>query len=571
VSIHSLKEKVENKSIVEWKVKVFFLNMACYRIAWDKLLVSALIYVALLTINCVTSSEPFHAQVSQSGVQTRDQARKSIDKSDQQQAFKSPHLMVITNKISSTAKGISAVTDEFFIRKSLRFDLIICGEATSHLKDLTDEVMSKISEKTSIKLYRMPHITNCISRKIDKSVVFFTKNEELLRRFNTYHHRNPRETMKIQMDHKIVFYIEDNFSGLSDLFSSMHTKFELSKLPVGIFEFLLFNEHDELKLKAVSYFTEGKCDRPNVIQLNSMNKESGKWSEKLVSFDHFNDMHGCLVAFQNDVGPTFYAAEFKHLMKNATKTLEDVAVVKQIIVRGNLTYRGIFFDIAKTIAKEANFTTYHQFAIATHADQAYKDTFVPQNGKALYTSLIMENILFANHFHDSNYLTHHAIAPYTSIDFYYLVTPNDFYTNYEKLCFPFEKYAWICFGVMFGLTFGAIVAVDKVQRRIQSAIFGLGIDSPVYNAVSIFFGISQTKLPDENFARILLTMFLFLCLIFRTCYQSKMFEFMTTDMRKPLPETIDDLVCMNYTVVFEGDFYNTNRDIHLKIVNNRPR
>jgi hypothetical protein len=32
-------------------------------------------------------------------------------------------------------------------------------------------------------------------------------------------------------------------------------------------------------------------------------------------------------------------------------------------------------------------------------------------------------------------------APYNNLDIYYLITPNEFYTNYEKLFFPFEKYA----------------------------------------------------------------------------------------------------------------------------------
>jgi hypothetical protein len=38
-----------------------------------------------------------------------------------------------------------------------------------------------------------------------------------------------------------------------------------------------------------------------------------------------------------------------------------------------------------------------------------------------------------------------------------------------------------------------------------------------------------------------------------------MFEFMTSDMRKPLPEKFEDLIRWNYTtVVFKGDyeFYN---------------
>jgi hypothetical protein len=73
-----------------------------------------------------------------------------------------------------------------------------------------------------------------------------------------------------------------------------------------------------------------------------------------------------------------------------------------------------------------------------------------------------------------------------------------------------------------------------------------------YNALGIFFGIGQTRLPRKFFSRILLLLFVWFCLIFRTCYQSKIFEFMTSDMRKPLPESIEDLIKWNYIVLVKN-------------------
>jgi hypothetical protein len=77
--------------------------------------------------------------------------------------------------------------------------------------------------------------------------------------------------------------------------------------------------------------------------------------------------------------------------------------------------------------------------------------------------------------------------------------------------------------------------------------------NPAYNALGIFFGISQLRLPRESFSRFVLLLYIWFCLIFRTCYQSMMFEFMTSDMRKPMPESIDDLRKMNYTIVVDRD------------------
>jgi len=71
---------------------------------------------------------------------------------------------------------------------------------------------------------------------------------------------------------------------------------------------------------------------------------------------------------------------------------------------------------------------------------------------------------------------------------------------------------------------------------------------PAYNALGIFFGISQTRTPKGLFGRGILILFIWFCLIIRTCYQSMLFELMTGDMRKPLPETIHQAIDEGYQV-----------------------
>jgi hypothetical protein len=96
-----------------------------------------------------------------------------------------------------------------------------------------------------------------------------------------------------------------------------------------------------------------------------------------------------------------------------------------------------------------------------------------------------------------------------------------------------------------------------------------GINDPAFNAVGIFFGIGQTQLPRKNFSRIILMLFIWFCLIFRTCWQSMMFEFMTTDMRKPLPETIEDLRAMDYTIVLINSAYGEYNYFNNEIMRGR--
>jgi hypothetical protein len=48
-----------------------------------------------------------------------------------------------------------------------------------------------------------------------------------------------------------------------------------------------------------------------------------------------------------------------------------------------------------------------------------------------------------------------------------------------------------------------------------------------------------------------------------------MFEFMTTDMRKPLPQTIEDLIKWNYTILLiNKSHYKSYND---EIINGRER
>ncbi|KAL7025095.1 hypothetical protein ACKWTF_013339 [Chironomus riparius] len=78
--------------------------------------------------------------------------------------------------------------------------------------------------------------------------------------------------------------------------------------------------------------------------------------------------------------------------------------------------------------------------------------------------------------------------------------------------------------------------------------------------MSTFYGISLNVLPKANFPRILLIVFIAFCLIIRTCYQSKLYEFMTTLMRRPPPKSLNDLIERNYTI-FTSENYLTYKEM----------
>jgi hypothetical protein len=127
------------------------------------------------------------------------------------------------------------------------------------------------------------------------------------------------------------------------------------------------------------------------------------------------------------------------------------------------------------------------------------------------------------------------------------MTPSEKYSPYEKFFLPFDLPTWILLFFTFIMTFGSIFMINHLSKSVQNLIYGQNIETPIWNVISIFFGISQTKLPNKNFSRFILIIFIYFCLIFRTCFQSKFFEFMTSEPRLPPPKNIEELIERNYT------------------------
>ena len=145
-------------------------------------------------------------------------------------------------------------------------------------------------------------------------------------------------------------------------------------------------------------------------------------------------------------------------------------------------------------------------------------------------------------------------------------TPAEKYTPYEMFFLPFDLETWIFLAATFLSTFLTIVTVNRLSKSAQNLVYGTKVETPIWNVVSIFFGISQTKLPNKNFPRFILIMFIYFCLIFRTCFQSKFFEFMTSEPRQPPPKILEDVFERNYKIVATAGFndYSSNFDWLLK-------
>ena len=120
---------------------------------------------------------------------------------------------------------------------------------------------------------------------------------------------------------------------------------------------------------------------------------------------------------------------------------------------------------------------------------------------------------------------------------------------------PFDTETWVGLLAIFISGIGTISIVSQFPARIKDLVFGKNIGIPSLNFFLAFFGEAQKRTPDGTFARLIWIFFIFYCLVIRTCYQGKLFEFTTTAVRNPEHATLDDLRNENFTLyILKGKY-----------------
>jgi hypothetical protein len=292
--------------------------------------------------------------------------------------------------------------------------------------------------------------------------------------------------------------------------------------------YFITNENDTVTLSTVEWFGPFNCHRPWLHKLNTFFKKTQKWSSKLVNYDKFLNYYNCELVMML---PTPFPDNFIHHMSGYA------------IVNNFNTYfevRGISPVIFEIGAAHHNYRPAYQpvtmgpYWLHNLDDQVAEAVPINDTSKKanVYYEISYSNII------DKRLQISKVLM---NLDVYIFVTPGDKYTPYEKFILPFDLQTWILLFVTFLITFLTIMIINRLSKTTQTIVYGDNVATPIWNVIRIFFGIAQTKLPSKKFSRFILMMFIFFCLIFRTCFQSKFFEFMTSEPRHPAPRTIDEL------------------------------
>lgn len=113
------------------------------------------------------------------------------------------------------------------------------------------------------------------------------------------------------------------------------------------------------------------------------------------------------------------------------------------------------------------------------------------------------------------------------------------YTQFEKMWMMFELEVWIAIVAFLLLWFASIQIINLTSKNVQKFVHGDTVRTPTINMLNLFLNGGQSRVPGRNFARFILILLIIWCLIIRTCYQSKLFTFLQSDLRTPTKYDFD--------------------------------
>jgi hypothetical protein len=350
-------------------------------------------------------------------------------------------------------------------------------------------------------------------------------------------HENALETSPVLNLKYYLSFENKNFEDVKDIFVE-RTYFQQEKIKSEKFDivddmesylyfyFVSDNNRGQILLSTLVMFSQNSCSNLHQHVLNRYDKSLKKWQSGHFEVHKYRNFHGCLI----NVG----LRESDYARKSKTRE-----------VRVNFQF-DLIKNIYEVMSKKANFT--YKFSTFPNIDH-------DPNRYILVTSTC--NILKNLSDEDSIVTT----FPFISMPLF-IATPLGLeYNCYEKLFLPFDYYTWVLILMTFGSAIATIWLLKFTSASVRNFVIGEQIQQPNENVARILLGINQTRLPRRNFARYLTMVFILFCLIIRTAWQGKIFEFMQKDMRKPRVESYQEMIDQNFTLYWQSEEFKSDMDL----------
>jgi hypothetical protein len=261
------------------------------------------------------------------------------------------------------------------------------------------------------------------------------------------------------------------------------------------FDVLIKTNDDSVRLFTFFPLKKNNCNDTEPTSINEF--FNGTWKTREFFPEKFSNFNRCPVKIGTPEAPLAFSKI----------THED----------GTVDFVGSDAEIVKILEDSMNFT-----ARINSSGELNGWGDIAENGTA---TGVIRQILNG----DSDLLMGYFLRPIRSLhmknsDVYFFipicvfVPPGAPYTSFENLFRPFSL------------------------MLIQDLIFENDVKNSFYNLLMIIVGGSMEKLPKKNFPRILVMTFILFCLVMRTIYQSRMFEFLQAGDNKKMVSTMKEMV-----------------------------
>ena len=278
------------------------------------------------------------------------------------------------------------------------------------------------------------------------------------------------------------------------------------------FESFLVAENNEISLETMNMFTEHQCNAPQLLEINNFSNSRKKWTTDKFFAPRIENFHGCEIKIA--MIPDNFPYAYWRIQEDGKKVVDGVLIKMVQLLSAHLNFKPV-----------------------------YSTNESPRDLK-LGVDIVELQMFNRSCFSD----------PIHSTSDVFVVPPGEPYKAWEKLLMPFDGQTWMWLGITFAIAFLVIIWIKLTRSTsMYELVVGSNVSTPTLNVVGIFMGIGQLLLPQRNISRFLFTNFLLFCLIMRTAYQGKYFEFITSNMNKKQIASVDELREKNFTVYVDFD------------------
>lgn len=420
--------------------------------------------------------------------------------------------IVTSRKVNLVSRAITDVASSHFVKNSISFDIIIYGRVTNELKTIASQVLMTNRESFGVKIFNIK--ANPKSQvEVSQSAILLFNSTNSFWEFNR----------KVQILSELA---ELSFLAYCATISDGSNAFVT---PILFFQFILIPADDRsLKMLKFTPFHSNACRRMHFTEINRFFFKTLKWIKALTMITGIEDFDGC---------------ELVIAIPSLFKPFTDFIVHEN----GSFVAYGAIVDFFGALGKFYNFTIVY----------SPKDT-VEQ--KFLHPNLLLDFTAFLQSQKGVSRNRNGLTQTFTTYEYGFIIPHGELYTPLEKLILPFDNATWICFLVFFIAGVVVIKIINLMEKAVQHFFYGRNVNTPTLNLFRVFFGLSLPIIPRRNFARYILMTFILFCLIIRTAYQGKMFEFLQLDIRKPEVKSVSEMIEKNFTFYCYESMANWNEN-----------